>query len=54
MEHQNWKISYIIAKGKPEGEHKDRKMAGVMKTNKKLPGKAPYLVDDDIMKGSLA
>lgn len=48
--HQNWKVSYIIAKGKQDNVRKD-KAGPVLKCNKKLPGKAPHLVDDDLMKG---
>lgn len=50
MEHQNWKVSYIIPKGKPAEEKKDTK-GGTLRTNKKMPGKAPYLVDEESMSG---
>ena len=54
MDHQNWKVSYIISKNPKGTSNSD---SGVstggpsLVTNKKMPGKAPHLVDDDIMKG---
>lgn len=54
MERQNWAVSYIVSKNK---DHKladtaTYKKGPAPKSNKKMPGKAPYLVDDEIMKGS--
>lgn len=50
---QNWKVSYIISKGSKASEDKTGKSSGpVLKTNKKLPGKAPYLVDEESMTGT--
>ena len=55
---QNWRVSYIVSKNKTNAvtEHSSRaayNKAPAPKTNKKMPGKAPHLVDDDIMKGRL-
>lgn len=49
-DYQNWKVSYIVGRGKADDEKRDR-TANAIKTNKKLPGKAPHLIDDDQMKG---
>jgi hypothetical protein len=51
---QNWKVSYIISKGSKSSEEKGNQKGGpVLKTNKKLPGKAPYLIDTESMTGNI-
>jgi hypothetical protein len=51
MEHQNWKVSYIIPKGKAS-EEKGGARGPTLNTNKKMPGKAPYLIDTESMTGN--
>jgi hypothetical protein len=51
MDHQDWKTNYIIGKGKFTTTDPS-KVTVAPKITHKGTGKAPHLIDDDIMSGN--